>query len=813
MEYLYFADYRNKLDDENMLVIHVAGNENYMEDVKYKAFVDGKESDVTMVTRNTIRAKFCYVSRNIHFTNEFQFLIPVTPDFKKAELIIELGEKCKNTKKSIIVKGRRFRKNLAFVPGAIDTIKKEKNGTRVIGWSASKDKVDIKVLHKGTMIPGNGGIIRPFRKDITDYYLDGELTYAAGFELVLDENQYDKVSIVCESGSRKTLHKVNLKNFGSKKNRIADAFRRADIYRKRYGFVIMVQKIFQKLLGTSVYDYDKYIKNVQADEATLKEQREAKFKKTPLFSIVVPVYRPKKEFFEDMIMSVLNQTYSNWELCIADGSGKGFEMDLTCSKLLNSDSRIKYVKLSENLGISGNTNAAMDLVTGDYIVLGDHDDIIRPDALYECAALINEKDDVEVIYTDEDKYDYAKKKRIQPNFKPDFNLYFLRGGNYICHLFVFSKEISKKVGRFKSEYDGAQDFDMILRCVEVAKKVYHIPKILYSWRCHENSTANNPESKKYAYIAGKAAVKAHLERLNIPAEVSIDDKHPGIYFVKYDLTQKPLVSVIIPNMNHVEDLDKCIRSLEKQTYGNLEIIIVENNSNGDTFKYYDSITTEFDNIKIAVYDKKGFNYSELNNFGVQHSKGEFLLLLNNDIEMTDEECIDKMVRYLLQPDVGIVGAKLLYADNNIQHAGVVVGLGGVAGHCFVGYERDYEGYQAYTIVSREYSAVTAACMMVKKSAYEAVGGFSKELAVAFNDVDFCLKVGEKQLKIIYAADVCAYHYESKSRGYEDTPEKINRFQEECNYFINKWSGFLKDGDPNYNPNLSLTKHDFSLREI
>lgn len=811
MEYLYFADYRSKLDDDNMLVIHVASNPNYMENVKYSAVIDGKDSEVTMVVRNTIRSRFCYTTKNIFFTCEYQFLIPVTDSFKTAKLYITLNSDYENFKQEIVIKGKRFRQSIARVPGSIDTVKKEKNGTRVIGWSADVDKVDITVFHKGKQIDAD--IIRPFRKDIADYYLDGEFAFAGGFEILLDESKYESVDIHCKGKNKETIHHVSLINIKSKKNFLADAFRRASNYRKRYGLKIMVQKVFQKLLGTSVYDYDCYIKTVQTGENEIKRQRETVFEKQPKFSIVVPVYRPKKVFFEDMIHSVFAQTYSNWELCIADGGGEGHEMDLVSDKLLKSDSRIKYVKLKDNQGISGNTNAALALATGDYIVLGDHDDLFRPDALFECAKLINENDDVEVIYTDEDKYDYGKKKRIDPNFKPDFNLYLLRSGNYICHMFVFSMELHKKVGMFRSEFDGAQDFDMIFRCVETAKKVYHIPKILYSWRCHENSTALNPESKMYAYVAGRAAVAAHLERMGVKGQVAIDEKHPGLYQVKYDLVEKPLISIIIPNMNHTDDLDKCIRSIEKQDYTNYEIIIVENNSNEDTFSYYDKIKKEFNNIVVADYGTHPFNYSKINNFGMSNAKGKYALLLNNDTEMIENNCLSSLVSYAIQENVGIVGAKLLFADKTIQHAGVIVGLGGVAGHGFVGADSEYEGYQAYTINPREYSAVTAACLMIKKEYFDAVGGFEEKLAVAFNDVDLCLKVRELGKLVVYNPDAVLFHYESKSRGYEDTPEKISRYQEECNIMVNKWEKIIYKGDPYYNPNLTLMKADFSLREI
>lgn len=810
MEYLYFAEYRSKLDDENVLVIHVASNPNYMKSVKYKALMDGKETDVTMVVRDTIRARYWYTKKSIFFTCEYQFVIPVTPDFKSVKLTIVSKELEEDTPHSIVVKGSRYRKMLNVIPGNVDCVVKEENKARVMGWASDNEKVDIYAMANGQKIDAE--LVRPFRKDIVDYYLEDECNFSAGFELVVDD-KYDRIDVVCEVNGKKTVHPVSLNKTNGKTNSIAEAFKKASNYRKRYGVGVMISKVFQKVFGMNVYDYNSYIRTLQPDANEIKKQREEKFEKTPLFSIVVPVYRPKKQFFEEMINSVKAQSYENWELCLADGSGKGFEMDLQCEKIINSDKRIKYKKLQDNLGISGNTNAALELATGDYIVLGDHDDLIAADALYECVKLINQNDDVEVIYTDEDKYDYVKKKRIEPNFKPDFNLFMLRNVNYICHLFVFSREIYKKVGEFRSEFDGAQDYDFILRCAETAKEVHHIPRILYSWRGHENSTASNPESKRYAFEAGTAAIKAHLERMNVKAEVSMNQEFPGLYRVKYIMDEKPMVSVIIPSMNHTDDLDVCIRSLEKQNYKNFEIIIVENNSNEETFEYYDKITKEFDNVVIVKWEGKGFNFSKINNFGIESAKGEYLLLLNNDTEMIGEDCLEEIMNHAVQPGVGMVGTKLLYSDNTVQHCGVIVGLGGVAGHVHVGVPADQGGYQNYIYITREFSAVTAACAMIKKSVFDEVGGFEEDLAVAFNDIDLCLKVRKKGYKILYNPSAVLYHYESKSRGYEDTPEKIIRFQKECKYFATRWDDIVTNGDPYYNPNLSLTKTDFSLREI
>ena len=353
---------------------------------------------------------------------------------------------------------------------------------------------------------------------------------------------------------------------------------------------------------------------------------------------------------------------------------------------------------------------------------------------------------------------------------------------------------------------------MILRCSEKAKCIKHIPKVLYSWRIYSGSTSANPESKRYAFTAGKRAIDEHFKRMGIKAEAEMNETYLGIYRSRYEITGNPLISILIPNKDHTDDLDKCIKSILKQKYENYEIIVIENNSTEDaTFEYYKKLEKDCNKVKVVYYKDK-FNYSKINNFGRKEAKGGYLLLLNNDTEMINDDCLNELLSYTERDDVGITGARLLYEDNTVQHAGVVIGYNGLAGHTFVGNEPDDVGYHAYVIQARDYSAVTAACLMVKASLYDEVGGFEEELEVAFNDVDFCLKVREKGYLVVYNPYAVLYHYESKSRGYEDTPEKRNRFEKEAFFTYNKWEKILADGDPCYNPNLTLSNSDFSLRE-
>ena len=532
-----------------------------------------------------------------------------------------------------------------------------------------------------------------------------------------------------------------------------------------------------------------------------------------LVSVIVPVYNVE-EYLGRCVDSILAQTYENWEVCVADGSPAGEGIERVLSRYAERDRRFKYVILGENKGISGNTNAAMDMADGDFIVLADHDDTMTPDALYECAKVINEHPECDVIYSDEDKMDMDGGALFDPHFKPDFNIDLLCSVNYICHLFVASHDLVARVGGFRQEFDGAQDYDFIFRCTEAAAEIRHIPKVLYHWRCHKDSTASNPQSKLYAFEAGSRAIMAHYERVGIEAEKVEKGVDYGIYHSTYKIQGNPLVSIIIPNKDHHQDLDLCLRSIEERaTYRNVEFVIIENNSTKpETFEYYEKIQKEFDNVRVVRWERE-FNYSAINNFGVTFAKGEYLLFLNNDTELIAKNFIEEMLGLCQREDVGAVGARLLYQDDTIQHAGVVVGFGGIAGHTFIGLHKAENSYFHRAMSTQDYSAVTAACMMTKKSLFEKTGGFTEELAVAFNDIDYCMKVRAEEKLVVYNPYALLYHYESKSRGLEDTPEKVARFNREIKKFSERWPEILKKGDPYYNPNLTLRKSNFALRDL
>lgn len=548
------------------------------------------------------------------------------------------------------------------------------------------------------------------------------------------------------------------------------------------------------------------------DQETLEAQKKHKFDYRPLISIAVPAYQTPVEFLKQMIESLISQTYPEWELCIANASPDNEEMQRVLADYSAKDSRVRFCNLKENLGIAENTNRAFSMAKGEFMGLLDHDDLLAPNALYEIVQALQDHPQADALYTDEDKVTTELDEHFQPHLKPDFNLDLLRSNNYICHFFVVRRSIVEKAGGFRKEFDGAQDYDFIFRCTENAREVLHVPEILYHWRTHKASTADNPASKMYAFEAGKRAIEANLERTETKGVVS-HTQDLGFYRVKYPVQGKPLVSVIIPNKDEKETLQTCMEMLNSNTsYQNFEIIIIENNSTTDEiFRYYKELSKD-PRIHLLRWGKE-FNYSAINNFGVAHAKGEYLLFLNNDIKSINPDWMEELLGVCQRPEVGGVGAKLIYPDNTIQHAGCVVGMGGIAGHMFVDMPADRTGYLHKASLLQDMSAVTAACLMMKKEVFEETGGFTEELAVAFNDVDLCLKVRKNNHLIVYDPYAKLYHMESKTRGAEDSKEKVRRFQTEIEYMRCHWLDILKNGDPYYNKNLSLTKWNYSLKPI
>lgn len=692
-------------------------------------------------------------------------------------------------------------------------INTQDNLCRIQGWCVARHPVEIAVadIHKKKI---ECEIERFNRKDVVSLFEEYEVEARCGFNIEIHPIPRQKVYLLMRGEQERLVKVIETSSLLQTKKKIGSLMQKGLDYLQYNGMEAFVQKSFRKVVDTRnrPIPYRKWIQRHLPSQKELEEQKKYRFLYRPKISIVVPLYKTPEKYLRAMIDSVRNQSYSNWELCLSDGSGENSPLTELLKQYEEKDSRIKVVYNNRQLHIAENTNEAIKIATGDFIAFSDHDDLLTPDAMFHVAKAVNENMELEVLYSDEDKVS-AGDRFMQPHMKPDFNIDLLRTVNYICHLFVVKKAMIDKVGMLRPEFDGAQDYDFIFRCVEATDKIYHIPRILYHWRFFEGSTAENPESKLYAFEAGKRAVEAHYERVGIHAEV-MQGEFLGLYRTRYIRDYDPLVSILIPNKDHTDDLDRCIRSIEeKSTYHNYEYIIIENNSDREeTFAYYRKLEEENPKAHVVYWDGE-FNYSAINNYGASFAKGEYLLLLNNDVEVINPEWLEEMLGYCMREDVGIVGARLYYPDDTIQHAGVVIGFGGIAGHAFVQQKRGTTGYCHRIICAQDYSAVTAACMMVKKSVFEEVGGLTEELQVAFNDVDFCMKVRQAGKLVVYNPYVELYHYESKSRGLEDTPEKVARFNNEIKIFSKRWPEILEKGDPYYNPNLTLESQDFSLRRI
>ena len=534
----------------------------------------------------------------------------------------------------------------------------------------------------------------------------------------------------------------------------------------------------------------------------------------PKISIVVPLYNTPLNFLEELLDSVVNQTYRNWELCCVD-AGQDTAVGQHVQARAKADPRIRYQKLTENEGIAGNTNHGFELATGDYIALLDHDDILHPCALWYTAQAIVEQG-ADFVYTDEATFEGKVENVVLYHFKPDFMLDNLRSNNYICHLTTFSKVLMEQAGGGeRAEYNGSQDYDLFLRLTEKARKIAHIPHALYYWRSSPNSTASDISAKTYCIDAGIAALKAHYARCGVAVDdVTLIPGTPGYYKTDYTMAHPGRVSILIPTCDHIRDLETCVESIyARTTYPDFELLLIENNSKEEqTFRSYERMQKEHpDTLKVVTWTGKGFNYSALNNFGARYATGEYLLLLNNDTEVITPGWLEEMVMYAQQKRVGCVGAKLLYPDDTIQHAGVGFGIGGVAGHLHKYFPATSDGYMGRLNYVQDVYGDTAACLLIRKEIYDEVHGLDESYAVAFNDVDFCVRVREAGYTNVFTPFAQLYHYESKSRGMEDNPEKQKRFQGEVLRFQARWGDLLAKGDPCTNPNFDIQREDFSLK--
>ncbi|WP_265519164.1 glycosyltransferase family 2 protein [Nitratireductor luteus] len=544
-----------------------------------------------------------------------------------------------------------------------------------------------------------------------------------------------------------------------------------------------------------------------SDMAALKVQLE-QLDHRPLISVLMPVYNTPEKYLAEAIESVLSQIYDRWELCICDDASTEPHVRQVLGKY-SEDSRVKVAYCRENGHISRASNAALELATGEWVAMLDHDDVLRPHALAEVALEICRDPDAVLIYSDEDKID-AQGKRFDPYFKPDFSRELFRSQNYLNHLTVHRTDNIRAVGGWRPGFEGSQDYDLNLRIFERIdpKRIRHVPKVLYHWRAIKGSTASEGSEKSYAYDAGLRALKEHVERMGLPAIVEQASDTP-FYRLRFSLPEpEPLVSLIIPTRDKVELLRGCVESIRsKTTYQNYEIIVVDNGSvEMETLSYLD-ILSEEKNTRVLYYKNK-FNYSAINNFAASQAAGSVIGLVNNDIEVISPDWLTEMVSWAVQPDVGCVGAKLYYNNDTLQHGGVITGIGGVAGHSHKHFSRSHPGYFYRLKVIQNLSAVTAACLVVRKDVFEGVGGFNeKDLTIAFNDVDLCLKIREAGYLNVWTPYAELYHLESVSRGAEDDPDKIRRFQAEIAYMKRRWPLIP---DPYYSVNLTLDREDFSL---
>ena len=562
-------------------------------------------------------------------------------------------------------------------------------------------------------------------------------------------------------------------------------------------------------------------------------ERETVFPRMVKISILVPLWNNTREFQIQMLDSVMNQTYQNWELCLADGSDQehSYIGDICREYAERAEGRIIYRKLEKNGGIAGNTNECLKLATGEYVGLFDQDDILHPSVLYEYVKAINEKG-ADYLYCDETTFKGDDiNHMLTMHFKPDYAPDNLRANNYICHFSVFKRSLLDGDQLFRPEFDGSQDHDMILRLTDNAKKIVHVPRLMYYWRSHAGSVASGIQAKPYAIDAARGAVAQHLRKHGFDHfKIESTRAFETIFRIRYQLLGTPRISIIIANKDHAEDLGRCVDSItEKSTYDNYEIIIVENNSStAEVRELYSRLLgypyeppaggeareSRSKDGRIAIVTYQGqFNYSAVNNLGADCALGEYLLLLNNDTEVITVNWMEELLMYAQREDVGAVGAKLYYEDHTIQHAGVVIGLGAhrTAGHTHYRVPTQNLGYMGRLCYTQNVTAVTGACLLVKKRLYVEAGGLDEDFAVSLNDVDFCLKLRRMGYLNVFTPFAELYHYESVSRGLDDKGEKAQRYNRESERFREKWKAELEAGDPYFNPNFSLDKSDFSLK--
>ncbi|MBL1229653.1 glycosyltransferase family 2 protein [Enterococcus sp. BWB1-3] len=694
---------------------------------------------------------------------------------------------------------------------------KQKKEITIMGWAIdmlSKKNPQIEVKKTAEIVSSKIGLAP--RGDVIGIY-DLPPYVSVGFSITLTVQSFKGEAVLLFSNAEETVTQtIDLeKNYANLKQSVnkdkwKQYFRKVKKgfgYLKRNGLLNTYRRVRIEQQKTN----DKYLEWIEKNEQPL--QQTAELKNQVLISVVIPVYNVEVRWLDKCIQSIKDQTYTNWELCIADDASTNKELLDALAAYEKSDSRIKVVFRKENGHICKATNSALEIAEGEFVALLDNDDELAPNALYEVAALLNEHPELNLIYTDEDKIDESG-TRSDPAFKPQWSPDLLMGTNYISHLGVYRRSIIEEIGGLREGFEGAQDYDLVLRFTEktAPETIAHIPKVLYHWRMLDTSTAANQGSKNYAFLAGQKALQEALNRRGIAGSVESGAAN-GLYRVTYDIPEKEMVSIIIPTRNGYKDLKRCVDSIvEKTEYPNFEIIVADNGSDEaqmeELYSHYETMLGDrFTKLSIDI----PFNFSKINNLAAKEAKGKYLLFLNNDTKVINMNWLTNMVSLAQFDHVGTVGAKLYYENNTIQHAGVIVGLGGVAGHGHHTYPKGDFGYFGKLVVNTDYLAVTAACVMIKKTDFDQLNGFDEEFVVAYNDVDLCIRVYDELGKYnVFAADTELYHYESQSRGYEDTPEKQERFLQEAERFRRRWPDYVEN-DPFYNPNLTVSGGDFTVR--
>lgn len=753
-----------------------------------------------------------------------------TPHAQRVDAWIMLPEDLDSYKKLMVYAVRGEEKRLWFQIKTAELKKKRgkpqffieeeridrKAGTIVVsGWAAAKTHVSIRVFDMNKK-PIACKVQRLSHPDVAKVYAECPIEEECGFCVEMDGIPGKCFYLVmrAQDGS-KAVYRVGVSRMMAFQGKAARYGKKGVEYFRTHGARALLRKCMNKAeqFQNRPMDYGGWLSKHLPSDGELAKQRKTEFARNPLISVLVRLEKPNQRKLEILLRAMQAQTYRNWELCIARNGNLPDTLINMLKAQEESDERIRVFcpEHYENPAVC--CNELLEKCRGDYMIFVGQNDQLAAHALFCCVEEINKNPDTDVIYSDEDRITVTGSRFQNPIFKPDFNADLLYTTNYISHLFMVKKELLEKTGAFREEFKEAMEYDWILRCVEQAARICHIPKILYHWSLREESGEEHLQEEQEANLCGMKAVQAHFDRMGIPATV-YEGEYPGLYRTRYQWEEKPLVSILIPTKDHIEDLERCISSIEeKSTYRNFEYILIENNSTDErTFAYYKELEAKNPKVHV-VYWEGPFNYSAINNFGASFANGDYYLLLNNDTEVISPDWIEEMLGYCMRPDVGIVGARLYYDDDTVQHAGVILGFGSIAGHCFIQQPRGNSGYQHRIISAQDYSAVTAACMMVDKKVFEEVGGLSTELAVAFNDVDFCLKVGAAGYRVVYNPYVELYHYESKSRGLEDTPEKKARFNKEIETLQSRWPDAFSKTDPYYNPNLTLKSQDFSLKRI